>query len=539
MLFKTFAGYIEGQDISTIPESYLTYPSKNVIIKKGKAFSRPGIKNDGVAPTGTHKIIGEKVWRDALAGGLPLRVTQDGRLQLKWNSKWVTIYSGISGSAVRVRFDTWVDDLGAIIKKRLFFVDGTDAVYEWNGAIGTIASVNASGHSATISGSKTLQQLGFDPGTPAITIGSISSSVITATGAFSANLVTGQPLTYTGSGGSLTNGQTYYMIPLTTTTFKVAGTAALAVAGTAAPLVGSETGSFSYAPPVQIVRYSGGVPQTPDAYTTDSDMPSETIHMTGAFSNTPAMGDLVMGAVIKHTDVLTGFNKDDICTYKNHVGVANLNAIQVYFSDAEAKLDFTIPASGSRTALSAFQANLDGNYTAMIGRFDASIKETVLWISSVNDWLKIIALDAADSNGEWVETEQIADAERTGALPFSVTQHKGDIIFLAQDLSLQRIQTIDVLAKDTFTLLSDEVEDLLTRLNSSEVRLYYLKRYIYILFPASGTIVTFDVVGATGSRRGPFPRSSSPSSAASCMGTATSEMKRSRCSPAATTSMPR
>lgn len=406
---------MEGQDISEMSEQYLSYPSKNVVIHKGVPYTRPGITNDGNVPTGNKKIIGERVWKDALGGEKAIRVTADGRVQVKWKGVWITIYSGISGDAVRVRFDTWIDDSGAIIKKRIFFVDGTDAIYEWNGAIATIASVDVPGHAITFSENKTGLRLGFDD----------------------------------GSGAAV---------------------------------------------PVQVVRFTGGIAQSPDVYTSDSDMSGQTIHTVEAITGSPAIGDLIMGQVIKHADILEGINKDDIYVYKNHIAVANLASITVYFSDAENKLDFVIPDSGSRTALSAFLINLDQNYTAMIARFDASIKDTVLWISSVDDWIKVIALTAADSNNEWTSIQQVFETERTGAVPFCVAQQKGDIIFLCQDGTFQRIETIDVLSKDTLTLVSDEVENLLARLDKTEARVYYLKRYIYAVYPAEALVVAFDVI---------------------------------------------
>lgn len=418
MIFKDFLGYLEGMDISSIPMQYLTAPSKNVIVHKGTAFSRPGITADGAnAAITAKKIIGEKVWKDAQAGELPLKFRADGAAFLKWKGDWLSIYEGISNTAKRVRADTWIDDNGDIIKKRLYAVDGTDSIFEWNGGVATVASVDAVGKVITIAENSTMEKLGFDPGN------------VSAVG-------------------------------------------------------------------VRIIRFNtDGSLAGFDDVMSDSDMTTNTIHVT-TLPNTPKVGDLVIANFIKHTTILAGINKDEIYTYKNHVGVANLSSISVYFSDAEVyPLNYTIPASDSTTALTPFLINLDGNFTAMIARYDASLKASVLWISSVDDWIKVSQLDAADSTtGEWQEIEQVAEAERTGAVPFCVAQQKGDIIFLAQDGTLQRITTIDVLAKDTLQLLSDEVETLLPRLNTTDARLYYLKRYIYIVYPAESIVVALDVV---------------------------------------------
>src|SRR5262245_24572218 len=99
MLSKHYVGYIEGTDLSLIEPEYLCYPSKNVLLHKGVAYTRPGIVNDGNAPTGTNPINGEFVWKDALGGEKVLRATKDGRLQLKWNGLWITIFSSLTANA--------------------------------------------------------------------------------------------------------------------------------------------------------------------------------------------------------------------------------------------------------------------------------------------------------------------------------------------------------------------------------------------------------------------------------------------------------
>ena len=204
--------------------------------------------------------------------------------------------------------------------------------------------------------------------------------------------------------------------------------------------------------------------------------------------------DLVIACVVTHSDVLIGITKDDIYDYQNRVTLASLTSIRVYFSDVVTKLDFTVPAADDRIATSPLFVDLPGNYTAMIQRFNQANSLSVLWISTVDIWLKVTALLEQDSFGNWVQLQQVAESERIGAYPFAVAEFKGDAIFLAQDNTLQRIQTVDVLAKDSLFLISDEVEDLLKRLDKSEVRLYYFSRYIFICFPASSTTIMLDMV---------------------------------------------
>lgn len=417
MNIEGIKGYIEGMDITQIPLNYLAYPSKNVIVYKGTAFSRPGIKNDGTEKTtDDQNVIGEFVWKDALGGERALRAIKGGNIQLKYLGKWITIGAVANTTGLRVRFATWIDDEGNIIKKRLFFVDGSDKMYEWNGAIGVIASADSGAQTLTTGGTGTLEQIGFDPGNVSAT-------------------------------------------------------------------------------PVRVVRFSSpGVVAGTDNYTSDSDMQTLVVHTVEAITNVPVAGDIVVGAIIEHDDILAGINKDDIYTYKNKLAVANFDSIRVYYSNTEIKLDYVVPSVGSRTAISPFFIDLAGNYTAMISRYNQATDETICWVSDVDGWTKITALVDQDSFGNWVKTNRVAASERTGALPMAVADYKGDIIFMAQDRTLQRIESVDVLGKDTLRLISDKVEGLLRRVDVTEVRLYYFSRYVSIVLPASSMLVLLDMV---------------------------------------------
>ncbi len=418
MISRDYKGYMEGVDITKVPLDFLAYPSKNCFTYKGVAYSRPGIQNDGTDPTGDNKITGEFVWKDALGGEKALRTTKDGRLQLKYEGLWVTIFSSIDSGHLRVRFATWIDSTGNIIKKRLFFVDGTANIYEWNGAVGVITSVNAGAQTMTVvggAGVNTLEAQGFDP----------------------ANVV--------NKG-------------------------------------------------VRVIRFSAGVVAGSDSYTTDDSMADLTLHVTSAISNVPVAGDIIVGAVVTNASVLSGVLKDDVYDYNNHLAVASLTSITVYFSDVETKLEYTVPAVDDRVATSPFFINLAGNYTAMIRRYNQSTQETILWVSDIDGWTKVNALLDQDNFGNWVRTQRVAETERIGAVPFCVADYKGDPIYFASDKTIQRIVTLDVLGKDTLQLISDEVDGLLDRLDNTESRIYYLSRYIFLTFPAESIVVMLDMI---------------------------------------------
>lgn len=408
MYVKDFKRYLDSRDLTKVPVDCLAYPSKNCIIYKGVVHRRLGIANDGNDPTEDSPVIGEYVWKDQVGGGIRPLKAWNTSLQMKYNDKWITIYTGIDANAENVRFARWLDSTGSIIKKRLYFVDGSDSIHEWNGAIATVSSV--AGQDITISGVKTLLQLGFDAGT--------------------------------------------------------------AVA-------------------ITIVKFDGnGDYVSQSNYTYTDDCTDQILHIDTAISPSLTAGDLIIATPIEHTSTLSGVLKDDLYTYKNHLGIGSIQSNAVYFSSIETPLDYTVPVPASRTAISPFTIYLTGgNYTAMISRKD------VLWISTADSWIKVTKTEQQNSYDEWVTIEDFEQPENNGALPFAVTKYKTDVIYMAQDKRLRRITTLELTGKDDTILLSDDIENLLLRLDTDNCRLYYLSRYIYICLPRESTLLMLDMVG--------------------------------------------
>ena len=400
---------MEGADLTQIPSDYLAYPSKNVLIYKGKVITRGGIENDGNVNTENTKIHSEYVWKSAPGGAKALRVWGT-TLQVKVGTLWITLFTGFTTGTTCVRFAPWVDTNGSVIKSRLLMVDGSDKIFEWNGSIATVASYAAD--TITISGTSTLLTLGFDPGN-------------------------------------------------------------------------------ATAQAVRVVRISGGAVAGIEAYNHDDAGADLTLHLTSTPSPVPAAGDYVMSAVKTRTALLAGFDKDDIYVYRNHVFVSNLDGGRIYYSHATTYADatgvlFTIP--GTKTAITADLLDLDGKVTAMISR------KNVLWISTTDDWFKVTKTAEVNAYGYWTNVEKFEQAERTGALPYATAIHKGDIVFVGQNKYIYRITSLEIVGTDDMRLISDNIEGLLLRLVTTNVRIYYQERYIIIVYPEENTLVMLDIV---------------------------------------------
>lgn len=411
MIIQDFKGYNEGRDISKIPMGNLAYPSKNVIVTKHKVVTRGGIVNDGTAPTTNDKIHSEFVWKDAAGGVRPIRCTGQ-KVQVKYDDRWYTIFESLNSAVTRVIFATWVDANGAFIKKRLFFVDGSSTLYQWNGAIGEVASADS--NTATIAGASTCAQLGFD------------------------------------DGSSGTN---------------------------------------------QTIMHFIGSATTANSEEAQTNNPTaQDLEISGTFNTTPIAGDIIIAKPVAVADKISAtFMLDAVYSYKNHIVVANYDSVNVYFShistySLSAGLDFSMPAAASRTALTAILMRLDGNFTAMVSRND------ILWISDADDWYKVRKLNEVNAYDLWVEVEKFETGERKGALPMATAKYKGDIIYMAQDKTLQRVTSVEILGTDEIRQLSDDVEDLFNRVDMTDIRLYYIERAIYIICPQDSTLIILDMI---------------------------------------------
>lgn len=486
MYISTYLKYVNGKDITRVAYNELTFPAQNCLLYKGKLYNRPGITNDGTPPTPgvLNGIIGEHVWKDQVAGNQIASRATGTKWEIKYNGQWLTIYSGFSASAVRVRWDTWLDTNGALYKKRMFGADGTQNVYEWNGAIAQIASV--AGSALTIAGSKTLEQLGFDQASinyNATTIAfATSGSQITdsSNGFVTSGFRAGQKVVITGS---VSNNGTYTIVGVQPGALTVLEALVNEGAGAADVL--------TVMVPITIFRFNAQkqLIGQENYYTQTDPSGAGVMTLTATPSPVPNAGDIIVASPFANTTILNGFLKDEVYTYKNQLGLASLSSQTVWFSNGLDAHDYVLVLS-SPTTLSPYNIILDNFWTAMI------VRQNVLWVSTADDWINYTHLDAADStSGLFFTSTGFEQPERNGALPFAITSFAQDAIFVSQDHRVQQITTIAVTGKDAMLLLSDDIDFLLQNTDLTECRVYFQLRYIFIVCPKANTLLMLDTVG--------------------------------------------
>lgn len=190
-LVSKFSGYHAREDATMLTNDFMVAPSQNILIKTtGRISHVKGYVLDGASSTvidsgilSNYDFINFKGDQRNLRAGFLTSVGNDGKLQYRYKDangviNWVNLKTGLTN--VRMSYcDFW--DITALIKKVLW-VDGSNNIFAWNGAVTTLASATI--NTVTKQGTTTWGDEGFS------TTGSIVINGVTAT--------------YTGGAGTTT-----------------------------------------------------------------------------------------------------------------------------------------------------------------------------------------------------------------------------------------------------------------------------------------------------------------------------------------------
>ncbi len=185
-LVTKFPGYHAREDYTMLPQGTLIPPSQNVLISTaGRVSHVRGYVLDGAASaTADSGILSNFDFntfkgdvRNMRAGFLTTSPGSDGKLQYRYVTgtspvNWVDLKTALTN--VRLSFCEYWDNVALV--KKILWVDGTNNVFSWNGAVTTVASATA----ATVTkqdATKTWEQEGFtQTGIRSIVIGGVSAT---------------------------------------------------------------------------------------------------------------------------------------------------------------------------------------------------------------------------------------------------------------------------------------------------------------------------------------------------------------------------
>lgn len=157
-------GYRNKEDISNLPANTLVVGSQNVLTNAAEQVGiRQGYTLDGSA--GNQNTYGIDSAYDFLTKiGTTMNLRKWGsNLEVRYQNpntsvvSWITILSTLKAANVCNFTNFW--DFNTEVSMFCLFVNGDNNVYEWSGAVGSVASVTT--NSITLQGTNTLAQLGF------------------------------------------------------------------------------------------------------------------------------------------------------------------------------------------------------------------------------------------------------------------------------------------------------------------------------------------------------------------------------------------
>ena len=200
-LITKFVGYRAKEDQTMLEPNVLVSPSKNVVMNTaGRLQLVKGYVLDGAASTAINSGILSNYdftnfkgdIRNLRAGFLTV-AANDGKLQYRYKIgstvNWVDLRTGMSN--VILSYCEYWDNIALV--KLCLWVDGSNNVYAWNGAVSTLASATV--NTVTKQGTNTWAQEGYSA-TGSIVIGGVTA---TYTGGAGTTTLTGVSVDFSAS----------------------------------------------------------------------------------------------------------------------------------------------------------------------------------------------------------------------------------------------------------------------------------------------------------------------------------------------------
>ena len=201
-LMSKFPGYRAREDKTTLNPATLVAPSHNVVLNTaGRVALVKGYALDGdassVADSGIlspYDFTNFKGDVRNLRAGFMTEALNDGKLQYRYNNagtvQWVDLATGLTN--IHLSYTSFNDQVNPT---QLLWVDGSNNIFSWNGAVTTLLSATAT----TITKSdptKTWEEEGFIPTSGSIVIGGVTA---TYSGGSNSQTLTGVSVDFSAS----------------------------------------------------------------------------------------------------------------------------------------------------------------------------------------------------------------------------------------------------------------------------------------------------------------------------------------------------
>lgn len=483
--FLTPQGYYEKISADIISGVWLVRGSMNVLIgENGKVISSPGYTRVGQVGTG-FPTKSSFTWKMSNGVERPFR-TIHNKLQVLYKGNWIDYKTGW-GNNFKMRFTTWWDVPEA--KDRMLFVNNTAQIHHTLGGITEVASVTANTitkkytNASTVPNpfvfdatNKTITQttaswvtLGFVAGDRIIVSNSTSNN-----GEFIIKNVTPTVITLT-SGDILVNE--------TNTTGAIVAVFGKQTWATERFETAATYGFNRLVIKGVVYTYTGGMTTgtltgvTPNPLT--NGVVVDDIAFSETWSSTPSAGDTVVGAT--YNLIATNNNQAFIGSEGRRGGFISKNN---NFLDYAYTVALRKPGEGGTFLTDS----------AVVG-FKVTDEGVMHVTGGDDDWYKVnlVSVTSGGVVGEEIRVQKFKTSPGQAASnQEAILNSKNGIAFLSKEPSIDYIIRLEQIATQQSKPVSDDIKELLLRLNRSDAQSEYWQNTIWFLFPAESVLIGYD-----------------------------------------------
>lgn len=510
-LNSNFNGYVARLDKTIVGPNLLVSPSKNVMIgTSGRIASVSGYTLDGAGSTIIDSGILSKFdffnfkgdVRNMRAGFMTV-LNDDGKLQFRYDNgttvSWLDLFGKtisrsvfVPMTSINLSFTTFFDTTEKL--KLCLWVDGTGNVYEWNGALTTIAK--ASGNTLTMQGVMTAK-----------TTISFNSTTLTisdsANGFLEAGFVSGDKITVSGAVNSANN-KTFQIetVAAGVITLKSGSVLSSEVAGASITIKKQgknnwiSEGFYSSRDKKIIINnieytYTGG--ESTDTLTGITPaLPSITI-------GTPVYQSPVITAISSMTYIESTFTPTVIgCGKDNQVYLGSSVSNNQYISKVNNYKDYTF--SSTRLSGEGMLLRLKAPPIKYISQESQESSQAYdMYISSgQNNWQVVRSTLSSDNTKEKLELIDMKIAPLQGAKSEKLaTKMKNHIVFIGCDNVANFLGYMSNQFVPIMTDFSSPIIDDMKGYDFTDASIEYHRNYIFIAIPKHGIIRIYNMTNQT------------------------------------------
>ena len=476
-IVKDFPGYIAKRESTNVEMPFLIRGSKNVLIDdSARISSRRGYTLYGAAKTINNRIRSSYEWQANTNLERALR-SYKGELEVYAFDSWRRIKNGW-GDRVDFSFAPWWSNTEQI--DFLLFVNGTDKIYDWSGAISKVASVTSTTIKKmfTLTGTTYAFVAGSSSVPPKITD--------SASGFVTAGFAVGDRIVVSGSAS---NDGTYMVLTVAAGTIELVLTDNLTTEAAGASVNIAVENKATWAEERALANgtrkftinsveytYTGG--ETTDTLTGVTPSP------VGVVNN----GDVAIQTIRENDNEPVNNAKNDfIEVLENQLYIGNKTGREVYISQDNDFKDFTF--SGQRAPGEGGLLTLDNPPTAFIPQ------EGEMYIGAgKKDFYQVVFALSSDNQYEAVNIKKLKTSEGQAPLSQSaVTNIKNSVAFITNEPTLDTLGRIQDLTTPQSKPLSDVIKLDFNSYDFTGAHIRYHRNNILIAIPNEGILLIYDI----------------------------------------------